>query len=52
MVGAGLLQQLERKPLPLATLRIADKPLDELSFDDFELVGYQSHEAIKFKVAV
>jgi thymidylate synthase len=48
----GLLQQLERKPLPLPTLRIADKPLDRLAFEDFELVGYQSHDAIKFKVAV
>ena len=38
--------------LPLSRLRIADKPLDQLRFEDFELVGYQSHDAIKFKVAV
>ena len=48
----GLLQQLERKPLALPTLRIADKPLDELRFEDFELRDYVSHDAIKFKVAV
>jgi thymidylate synthase len=48
----GLLEQLERKPLPLPTLRIADKPLEQLRFEDFELLNYVSHDAIKFKVAV
>jgi len=48
----GLKVQLEREPLPLPTLKIAKKPIDELTFDDFELVGYQSHPAIKFEVAV
>ncbi len=48
----GLKVQLEREPLPLPTLKIAKKPIDELKFEDFELVGYQSHPAIKFEVAV
>jgi len=48
----GVKEQLKRKPLPLPTLRIAKKPLDELQFEDFELVNYQCHEAIKFPVAV
>jgi thymidylate synthase len=48
----GLREQLQRKPLPLPILRIARKPFDELTFEDFELVGYKCHDAIKFKVAV
>lgn len=48
----GVLRQLERRPLPLPQLRIARKPFDELTFEDFELLGYESHEAIKFNVAV
>jgi thymidylate synthase len=50
--AAGLREQLKRRPLPLPRLKIARKPFDELAFEDFELIGYQSHEAIKFKVAV
>jgi thymidylate synthase len=49
---AGLLEQLERKPLPLPRLVIARKPFEELRYEDFELQDYRSHEAIKFKVAV
>lgn len=48
----GLREQLKRKPLPLPRLEIARKPFDELAFEDFELIGYKCHEAIKFKVAV
>lgn len=48
----GLLQQLERAPRKLPTLRIAPKPVDELRFEDFELVGYDPHPKIDFKVAV
>lgn len=48
----GLLEQLKRKPLPLSKLKIAKKPIDELQFEDFELLNYQSHEKIKFEVAV
>jgi thymidylate synthase len=48
----GLKEQLKRKPLPLPKLNIVKKPIDELTFDDFELVGYQCHDPIKFEVAV
>ena len=48
----GLLEQLKREPLTLPKLTIAKKPIDELTFEDFELTGYQSHDKIKFEVAV
>ncbi|MCF8355604.1 MAG: thymidylate synthase [Melioribacteraceae bacterium] len=48
----GLKEQLKRDPLPLPHLAIAKKPVDQLTFDDFELTGYQSHDRIKFEVAV
>lgn len=48
----GLKEQLKREPLPLPKLVIAKKPIDELKFEDFQLIGYQSHERIKFEVAV
>ncbi len=48
----GLRAQLEREPLPLPRLKIADKPFDQLRFEDFELVGYRCHDPIRFKVAV
>ena len=48
----GLLEQLKREPLPLPTLKIAKKPIDELRFEDFELENYQHHDKIKFEVAV
>lgn len=48
----GLQEQITREPLPLPQLKIADKPIDELRFEDFELTGYQSHPKIRFEVAV
>lgn len=48
----GLKFQLTREPYELPKLIIAKKPLDELTFDDFELVGYKHHPRIKFEVAV
>lgn len=48
----GLKEQLNRKPYELPELKITKKPLDELTFDDFELAGYQHHPRIKFEVAV
>jgi thymidylate synthase len=48
----GLKEQLTRTPRPLPRLRIARKPIDRLGFEDFELSGYEPHEAIKFQVAV
>ena len=49
---SGLKEQLKRKPLPLPQLKIANKPLDDLTFDDFELINYQYHDKLKFEVAV
>jgi len=48
----GLREQLTRTPRPLPRLEIARKPFDELTFDDFRLVGYECAESIKFAVAV
>lgn len=48
----GLKEQLKREPLPLPRLKINKKPIDELTFDDFELIDYKCHERIKFEVAV
>jgi thymidylate synthase len=48
----GVKQQLEREPLPLPTLRLADKPVLEQRFEDIVLENYQHHPFIKFPVAV
>jgi thymidylate synthase len=48
----GLREQLLREPRELPKLIIADKPFDELTYDDFKLEGYDPHGPIKFKVAV
>ena len=48
----GLKEQLKREPLPLPGLKIANKTIDELLFEDFELINYNHHEKIKFEVAV
>jgi len=47
-------EQLQRDPLPLPRLVIKRRPpsLFDYTFDDFEIVGYQSHAAIKAPVAV
>ncbi|MFN4291584.1 MAG: thymidylate synthase [Permianibacter sp.] len=47
-------EQLRRAPLPPPRLRIARKPADLFSyrFEDFEILDYQSHPAIKAPVAV
>jgi thymidylate synthase len=48
----GLKEQIKREPLPLPKLKIANKPLNELTFEDFELQDYQFQDKIKFEVAV
>jgi thymidylate synthase len=48
----GLKLQLSREPLALPQVRIADKPLAELAFEDITLVDYQHHPFIKFEVSV
>ncbi|MGE0812924.1 MAG: thymidylate synthase [Vicinamibacterales bacterium] len=46
--------QLTRDPLPLPTLRFPRRPpsIFDYTFEDVEIVGYQSHPAIKAPVAV
>ena len=48
----GLKEQLKREPKELPTLQIADKPVDELTFEDFTLKNYDPDPVIKFPVAV
>lgn len=48
----GLEEQLKREPKKLPQLKIAQKPFWDLTFEDFELVGYEHDPFIKFKVAV
>lgn len=48
----GLKTQLLRDPHPLPRLEIAPKPFDTLQFEDFRLVDYTHHPAIRFEVAV
>ncbi|TCS34725.1 thymidylate synthase [Paucimonas lemoignei] len=47
-------EQLSRETLPLPTLHIKRKPesIFDYKFEDFEIVGYQSHPPIKAPVAV
>ncbi|MBK34345.1 MAG: thymidylate synthase [Gemmatimonadetes bacterium] len=48
-------EQLSRDPLPLPTLRITDRGqtrIDDFVFEDFELVNYESHPAIRAEMAV
>jgi thymidylate synthase len=46
--------QLSRKPFPLPTMKLNPEVTDIFAFtyDDFELVGYESHPHIKGEVAV
>lgn len=48
----GLKQQLQREPGSLPKIEIADKPFDELTFDDITLHDYDPQPVIKFEVAV
>lgn len=48
----GLKEQLERKPYPLPSLKIANKPFWDLKYEDFTLEEYPHHPFIKFQVAV
>jgi len=46
--------QLQREPLPLPTLRIRRRPesIFDYQYEDFEIVNYQFHPAIKAPVAI
>ncbi|WP_254537820.1 thymidylate synthase [Halomarina litorea] len=47
----GLLTQLSREPREKPTIEVADKPLDELTYEDVTLSGYDAAEGIRFAVA-
>lgn len=47
----GLLTQLSRKPKPRPRVTVSDKDIDELGFEDFELLHYSSHPSIQFEIA-
>lgn len=47
----GLLTQLSREPRKRPRLSIADRPLDELAFEDVELTDYDPAPGITFAVA-
>ena len=45
--------QLSREPLPLPKMLIKDREnIEDFVYEDFELIGYESHARIKGKVAV
>ena len=44
--------QLSREPLSLPRVKVANRDLDELCFEDIELEGYQHHGFLKFPIAV
>ena len=47
-------EQLSRDPYPYPTLRLARHPesIDDYRFEDFEVLGYEHHPAIRAAVAV
>ena len=47
-------QQLKREPKPLPTLELNEdvKTITDFTMDDIELIGYESHDAIKAPMAV
>ena len=47
----GLCRQLAREPRERPTIAVADVPLDELTYDDVELRGYDPAPGIDFAVA-
>jgi thymidylate synthase len=48
----GLKLQLTREPYPLPRVTLANKPLDQLTFEDIQLHDYQFHPFIKLAVSV
>ncbi|WP_435182621.1 thymidylate synthase [Halobellus sp. EA9] len=47
----GLLEQCAREPRERPTIDVADVPLDDLTFEDVELSGYDPAPGIEFAVA-
>lgn len=50
---AQVAEQLSRQPFAAPTLRLAERPsIDDYVFEDFEVLGYEHHPAIKAPVAI
>ncbi|GAB7090405.1 hypothetical protein JCM18237_06760 [Halorubrum luteum] len=47
----GLLEQLSREPRERPRIEIADKPLDELTYEDIQLADYDCADGLTFAVA-
>ena len=48
----GLDEQLRRTPKPLPQVKIDNKPVLKMTFDDIELLNYEHDAFIKFPIAV
>lgn len=48
----AILEQLSREPRPMPQLRIADKPFNQLTVDDFVVENYDPHPPIRRSMAV
>ncbi len=48
----AILEQLSREPRPLPKLKIAKKPFDKLTIEDFIVEDYNPHPAIRRKMCV
>jgi thymidylate synthase len=47
----GLLEQLTREPRPRPRIEVADRPIDDLAFEDVQLVDYDAAPPLAFAVA-
>lgn len=47
----GLIEQLSREPLDLPNIRLDIRSLDDMSYEDIQLTGYNSHSSIKYEVS-
>ena len=47
----GLLEQLSREPRELPEMKVPNKSIDEMEYEDFELKNYNPHPGIKFGIA-
>ena len=48
----AMLEQLSRTPMELPRLEIVKKKLEDLTIDDFKLIGYTHHPAIRRAMAI
>jgi thymidylate synthase len=48
----AILEQMSREPKPFPTLRIANKPFDQMTIDDFVVEDYVPHPPIRRNMCV